>query len=134
MQYLAFWTWLILLSIMISSSIYFPTNNLVFLYDWIIVHGFIYAYIYIIFSSFMYIYMYVYMYISYILHSFIHCWAPWLILQLHYSEKSCNKHGCAGITLVCSFSFLCIIHAQEWYGKAIGTSIFLVFLNMHLPM
>jgi hypothetical protein len=36
MQYFSFWAWLISLNMMISSSIFFPANNTVSFFMWII--------------------------------------------------------------------------------------------------
>jgi hypothetical protein len=65
------------------------------------------------------------------LYPFIGCWAPQLIPQLDYCEENCNKHGCGGICLVYSFTFLGV-YAQEWYGGIIKVKFILSFLR-NLP-
>jgi hypothetical protein len=70
-------------------------------------HDFIFLYLWVVFHG---------VCISYFLYSCTSCWAPHLIQQFGFYEKSGSKHRYAHISLVCCFLFLCI-YAQEWYGR-----------------
>jgi hypothetical protein len=44
--------------------------------------------------------------IAHNLYPFINCWGPRLITQIGYCEQCCDKHGCAGLSIVCWFTVL----------------------------
>jgi hypothetical protein len=96
---------IISLSMMTSSCIHFPANDVILLFlmarsiPWCI-------------------------YVPYFHHPFITWWAPWLIPQFGHSEESCSEYRCAGIPLVYWFSLLWIF-AQKWHA---GLNVHLVLL------
>jgi hypothetical protein len=87
---LAFWVWLILLSIMKSSSIHFSANDIISFSLWLSnIPWCVYVYVYIYIYVYIYVYIYMYMYHIFFIHSSI-VGPPQMILQFDYYEESCN--------------------------------------------
>jgi hypothetical protein len=63
-------------------------------------------------------------------YPFISCWAPRLTLALGYCEEYCNKHGCAGVPLICWLTHL-QMYAQEWCSRVTGRPILSYLITFH---
>lgn len=102
--HLCFWVWLILLSSVISSSIYFPAISTILLfYDWIKVHCAC---------------------LLHFLYPFFCGWASSTVSFLSYCEWHSNKHRHAKIFLACG---LRVLWVSQWVGSshnALSSSIF----------